>query len=77
MDSTLALQALAAIIADEDLRERFLALTGYDGDTIRARAGSPDMAEAVAGFLGGHEPDLLRIAEKLDVPPTRLLEGRA
>ena len=77
MDSTLALQALAAIIADEDLRERFLSLTGYDGETIRARAGSPDMVEAVAGFLGGHEPDLLKIAQKLDLPPGRLLEGRA
>ena len=77
MDSTLALQALAAIIADEELRERFLSLTGYDGDTIRARAGSPDMVEAVAGFLGGHEPDLLKIAQKLDLPPGRLLEGRA
>ncbi len=73
MDSTLSLQALAAIIADEALRERFLALTGYDGETIRARAGSADMEAAVAGFLGGHEPDLLRVAEKLDVPPARLL----
>lgn len=77
MDSTLALQALAAIIADEDLRGRFLALTGYDGDTIRARAGSADMVEAVAGFLGGHEPDLILVAERLDIPPARLLEGRA
>ena len=73
MDSTLSLQALAAIIADEALRERFLALTGYDGETIRARAGSADMEAAVAGFLGGHEPDLLQVAEKLDVSPARLL----
>lgn len=76
MDSTLALRALAAIVSEEALRERFLALTGYDGATIRARAGSADMAEAVAGFLGGHEPDLLRVAEMLDIPPARLLEGR-
>lgn len=77
MDSTLALQALAIIVSEEDLRDRFLSLTGYDGDTIRARAGSADMVEAVAGFLGGHEPDLIRVAEKLDVPPARLLAGRA
>lgn len=77
MDSTLALRALAAIISDDELRERFLALTGYDGETIRARAGSADMVEAVAGFLGGHEPDLIRVAEMLDIPPARLLEGRA
>ena len=77
MDSTLALRALAAIISEEALRERFLALTGYDGETIRARAGSADMVEAVAGFLGGHEPDLIRVAEVLDISPARLLEGRA
>ena len=77
MDSTLALQALAAIVADEVLRERFLALTGYDGDTLRARAGSADVAAAVAGVLGSHEPDLLAIATRLGVPPGRLLEARS
>ncbi|MCG2840602.1 DUF3572 domain-containing protein [Sandaracinobacter sp. RS1-74] len=76
MDSTLALQALAAIIAEDDLRDRFLALTGYDGDTIRARAGSADMAQAVADFLGGHEPDLMRVAAQLGVPPEKLLGRR-
>lgn len=76
MDSTTALRALAAIIADEALRERFLSLTGYDGDTIRARAGSQDMADAVADFLGGHEPDLIKVAQALDLPPERLLERR-
>lgn len=76
MDSTLALQALAAIVSDDALRDRFLALTGYDGETIRARAGSADMAAAVAGFLGGHEPDLVKVAQMLDVPPGRLLEAR-
>lgn len=74
MDSTMALKALAAIVADEVLRERFLALTGYDGPTLRARAASPDMADAVAAFLGSHEPDLVKIAGLLGVPPERLLE---
>jgi hypothetical protein len=73
MDPTLALQALAEIIADEPLRERFLALTGFDAETIRARAGEPDMAEAVRDFLAGHEPDLLRIAALLGVTPDHLM----
>lgn len=76
MDSTMALQALAAIVGDDVLRDRFVALTGYDGATLRARAGSADVAAAVADFLGSHEPDLLKVAELLDVPPDRLLEGR-
>lgn len=73
MDPTLALQALAAIIADEPLRDRFLALTGFDPGTLRARAGEPDMADAVAEFLAGHEPDLIRIAGKLGVTPDHLI----
>jgi hypothetical protein len=73
MDDTLALQALTAIIADEPLRERFLALTGFDPATIRARAGEPDMAEAVRDFLAGHEPDLVAIAGKLGVTPDHLM----
>ncbi|MGL6042799.1 MAG: DUF3572 family protein [Sandaracinobacteroides sp.] len=73
MDDTLALQALAAIIADEPLRERFLALTGFDPATIRARAAEPDMADAVRDFLAGHEPDLLTISGRLGVTPDHLL----
>jgi hypothetical protein len=73
VDDTLALQALAAIIADEPLRERFLALTGFDPATIRARAAEPDMADAVREFLAGHEPDLIAIAAKLGVTPDHLV----
>jgi hypothetical protein len=73
MDPTLALQALAAIIADEPLRDRFLALTGFAPETIRARAAEPDMAEAVADFLAGHEPDLIRIAGQIGVTPDHLM----
>ena len=73
MDATLALQALAAIIADDPLRERFLGLTGYDPATLRARAGTPDMTAAIAEFLSGHEPDLLKIAGQLGVSPQALL----
>lgn len=69
MDEVLALRALAAILEDETLRPRFLALTGLDPETLRARAGKPDMAEAVAAFLAGHEPDLLAVARRLGVPP--------
>lgn len=76
MDSSLALQALAVIIGDDGLRDRFLALTGYDGDTIRAQAGSRSMADAVQAFLNGHEPDLLKVADSLGVTPETLSEIR-
>lgn len=76
MDPSLALQALAVIIGDDGLRERFLALTGYDGATIRAQAASSAMADAVAIFLSGHEPDLVRVAAILQVAPDSLVKGR-
>jgi hypothetical protein len=72
VDDVLALRALAAILADDALAKRFLALTGLDAETLRARAGKPDVTEAVADFLLGHEPDLLAIASRLGVPPERL-----
>lgn len=72
MDDTLALNALAAVIADAALRERFLALTGYDVPTLRARAGEADVLRAVIDFLASHEPDLVRVAGQLDVTPEQL-----
>jgi hypothetical protein len=72
MDDVLALRALAAILADDALAQRFLALTGLDAATLRARAGEADIAEAVAAFLSGHEPDLLAVANRLGVPPQSL-----
>lgn len=69
MNETLALNALAAVVADEALRDRFLALTGYDARTLRARAGEPDVLRAVIDFLASHEPDLVEVAALLDVPP--------
>ncbi len=70
--NTILLLALAHIIGDEQLRERFLALTGLDAATLRARAGEPDVLEAVAAFLSGHEPDLVAVAAALGVEPGAL-----
>lgn len=68
----LSLRALAIVIGDDQLRDRFLALTGYDADTLRARASEGDVQSAVIAFLTSHEPDLLRVAEQLGVKPEEL-----
>jgi hypothetical protein len=73
VDDSLTLQALAAVLADDAMRDRFMALTGYSAATLRARVGAPDVADAVRGFLAGHEPDLIRIANQLGVAPATLL----
>jgi hypothetical protein len=72
----LLLLALAHIVGDPTLRERFLALTGLDGASLRARAGEAATLAAVAQFLAGHEPDLLAVARALGVEPD-LLCGRS
>jgi hypothetical protein len=69
---TLLLLALAHIVADDRLRDRFLALTGLDGETLRAQAGAPETLEAVRAFLAGHEPDLLAVSAALGVEPAAL-----
>jgi hypothetical protein len=69
---TLLLLALAHIVGDDNLRDRFLALTGLDGETLRARAGAPETLAAVRAFLAGHEPDLLAVAAALGVEPSAL-----
>ncbi len=77
VNEALALQALAAVIADESLRTRFLTLTGYDVPTLRARAGEADVLQAVTDFLAAHEPDLIRIAQSLGVKPEVLAQAMA
>ncbi|MCS6986365.1 MAG: DUF3572 domain-containing protein [Sphingomonadaceae bacterium] len=66
------LRALAVIVAEEHLRSRFLALTGYTPHDLVARAGRPDLRHAVADFLAGHEPDLRFVAARLGLEPRRL-----
>jgi hypothetical protein len=73
---TLGLRGLAWTIADEDRAGRLLALTGLDGDALRARLGEPAVLAAVLGFLEAHEPDLIACAEALGVKPEALVRAR-
>jgi hypothetical protein len=66
---TLALQALGWVAGDEGRFSRFLALTGLDGSTLRAEAGSRDTARAVLDFLLSDEPLLLDFCEMAQIPP--------
>lgn len=70
---TLALQALAATLADERRAQRFLDLTGYDAGELRMRASEKTTMAALFDFLGNYEPDLIAVAETLDVSPEELV----
>lgn len=48
---TLALQALAWIIGNDDLRQVFLGASGSDESDVRARAGEAEFLASVLDFL--------------------------
>ena len=72
----LALSALAATLADDGRARRFLNLTGIGTDELRRRAGDPDLLVALIGFLEAHEPDLLAVADDLQVKPEQVVAAR-
>ena len=74
---TLALNALVWVLHEPERADRFLALTGLQGDDIRSRINDPALLDAVIGFLEAHEPDLVACAATLDVAPGVLLGTRA
>jgi hypothetical protein len=73
---TLALQALAAAMANQRLAERFLSLSGIDAPELRHRAANPHFQAAFLSFLEAHEPDLIAIADAVGVEPSELVEAR-
>ncbi len=71
----LGLQALGYVAADPDLGPRFLALSGLDATTLRARAADPSLLAAVIDFLQARESDLIACADALDVKPDSLVRA--
>jgi hypothetical protein len=73
----LALAALAATLTDARRAERFLSLTGLSPDGIRLRVTDRSLLAACIGFLEGHEPDLVSVAEDIGPTPEALLRAKA
>lgn len=73
---TVALQALAVSLQDENRSSRLLSLTGLTPDDLRERAAEPAVLVAVLRFLEDHEPDLLAVADALGVKPQELVAAR-
>ncbi len=74
--SSLALAALAWILADQARAERFLDLTGLTPNGLRNAVGELSTHRAIFDFLAAHEPDLLGAAQALDVPPEVLIRAQ-
>ena len=74
--ASVALQALAWVLADERRAQRFLDLTGLTPDLLRQRIGSAEVQLSVLEFLCAHEPDLVAAAEALGVAPGEIAGAR-
>jgi hypothetical protein len=74
---TVALQALAVTIRDERRAERLLALSGVSPADLRERAADPALLSAVLAFLEAHEPDLVAVANDLQIKPEELAAVRS
>ena len=72
----IALQALAATLADDRRAARLLDLSGLNAHDLRHRATDPALLAAVLRFLESHEPDLIAVAEAIGVTPAELVAAR-
>ena len=72
----LALNALAATLANQRLADRFLSITGLRAPDLKQRAGDPHFLADFLRFLEGHEPDLVEIAESISVKPEQIVAAR-
>ncbi|NVJ98423.1 MAG: DUF3572 domain-containing protein [Alphaproteobacteria bacterium] len=69
----IALNSAAFILAEDALRDRFMALSGVDADEIRARIEDNAFLASVLEFLVGFEPDLVACAETIGEKPESLV----
>jgi len=65
----IALAALAFVARDDSLLQRFLDISGYTPDRLRADVGSAELNRAILDFLLGHEPDLLAFCADARLTP--------
>lgn len=64
------------MLAEDDRRERLLALTGLTGDALRAGLGDPSLLAAVLDFLCAHEPDLIAASDAIGIQPQAIVTAR-
>ena len=70
------MQALAFLAADDDRLGRFLALSGLDEATLRARAGEPELLAAVLDHVLSDESLLFVFCETADLAPDAPRQAR-
>ena len=74
---TLALQALAWIVAQEDLLPVFLGSSGLSENDLRSQVGDPELSGAVLDFLLMDDRWVQRVCDDLGLAYDRLMLARA
>jgi hypothetical protein len=74
---TVALQALAFLVEDEERLSRFLGLTGIEMTALRGIATDKAGLGAVLDYLLNWEPLLLEFAAAVELAPEAVLRARA
>lgn len=73
---TLALQALAWLVGNDDLMPVFQSSTGASEVDIRARASDPVFLGAVLDFLMMDDAWVIRFCDEQSVPYERIMQAR-
>lgn len=68
---TMAFEAVAFVMGEDGLRDRFVALSGSGPDDMVAALSAGDAAflRGVLEFLLGHEPDLMAFCDRAGLAP--------
>ncbi len=66
---TLALSALRHIVADTNLRDRFMAASGADATALKSSASDPGFLAGVLDFLMSDEAALVAFCQDSQVAP--------
>lgn len=74
---TVALQALAFLVEDEERLSRFLGLTGIEMTSLRNLATDKAGLGAVLDYLLNWEPLLLEFAASIETAPEMIMQARA
>ena len=73
----LALQAVAVIVADDELLTQFLSFTGSGADELRSRITDPDFLGAVLDFVLESDTTVEKVAHAVGVAMETILLARS
>lgn len=73
---SVAVAALGWIAGNEDMLNRFLALTGIGAEQIRQAAAEPGFLAGVLDFLLAHEPSLMAFCNETETDPEVVQRAR-